>query len=160
MSNSVQPQRQQPTKLPRPWDSPGKNTGVGCHFLLQCKQVKSESEVTQSIESFMDFSPKDNSFVSDLTFCKSGIYLVDLFLNRECFEFWFDRQCCKTSSPFSLSHFLRVISKESFIIVSLWNLLLEFLRTCSVVKFYYFSSFLWEHFHHRGSLRSLFVYTR
>ena len=41
------PHRQQPTRLPRPWDSPGKNTGVGCHFLLQCMKVKSESEVTQ-----------------------------------------------------------------------------------------------------------------
>ena len=40
MSNSVQPHRQQPTRLPRPWDSPGKNTGVGCHFLLQCMKVK------------------------------------------------------------------------------------------------------------------------
>ena len=48
MSNSVWPQRQQPTGLPRPWDSPGKNTGVGCHFLLQCMKVKSESEVAQS----------------------------------------------------------------------------------------------------------------
>ena len=38
----------QPTRLPRPWDSPGKNTGVGCHFLLQCMIVKSESEVAQS----------------------------------------------------------------------------------------------------------------
>ena len=47
MSDSVQPQRWQPTKLPRPWDSPGKNTGVGCHFLLQCMKVKSESEVAQ-----------------------------------------------------------------------------------------------------------------
>ena len=42
------PQRRQPTRLPRPWDSPGKNTGVGCHFLLQFVKVKSESEVTQS----------------------------------------------------------------------------------------------------------------
>ena len=48
MSDSVRPQRQQPTRLPRPWDSPGKNTGVGCHFLLQCMKIKSESEVTQS----------------------------------------------------------------------------------------------------------------
>ena len=48
MSDSVRPHRQQPTRLPRPWDSPGKNTGVGCHFLLQCMKVKSESEVTQS----------------------------------------------------------------------------------------------------------------
>ena len=48
MSNSAQPHRRQPTRLPHPWDSPGKNTGVGCHFLLQCMQVKSESEVSQS----------------------------------------------------------------------------------------------------------------
>ena len=48
MSDSVQPQRWQPTRLPRPWGSPGKNTGVGCHFLLQCVKVKSESEVAQS----------------------------------------------------------------------------------------------------------------
>ena len=48
MSNSVWPQSWQPTRFPRPWDSPGKNTGVACHFLLQCMKVKSESEVTQS----------------------------------------------------------------------------------------------------------------
>ena len=47
MSDSVQPHRRQPTRLPHPWDSPGKNAGVGCHFLLQCMKVKSESEVTQ-----------------------------------------------------------------------------------------------------------------
>ena len=43
------PQRRQPTRLPRPWDSPGKNTAVGCHFLLQCIKVKSESEVSQCV---------------------------------------------------------------------------------------------------------------
>ena len=48
MSDSVRPHRRQPTRLPRPWDSPGKNTGVDCHFLLQCKKGKSESEVAQS----------------------------------------------------------------------------------------------------------------
>ena len=48
MSDSVRPQRRQPTRLPCSWDSPGKNTGVGCHFLLQCMKVKSESEVAQS----------------------------------------------------------------------------------------------------------------
>ena len=48
MSDSVRPHRRQPTRLPRPWDSPGKNTGMGCHFLLQHRKVKSESEVAQS----------------------------------------------------------------------------------------------------------------
>ena len=51
---TVQPHRRQPTRLPHPWDSPGKNTGVGCHFLLQCMKVKSESEVTQSCPTLSD----------------------------------------------------------------------------------------------------------
>ena len=59
MSDSVQPHRQQPTRLPRLWDSPGKNTGVGCHFLLQSMKVKSEREVTQSCLTLSD--PMDYS---------------------------------------------------------------------------------------------------
>ena len=54
MSDSVQPHRRQPTRLPCPWDSPGKNTGVGCHFLLQCMKVKRESEVAQSCPTLCD----------------------------------------------------------------------------------------------------------
>ena len=54
MSDSVRPHRRQPTRLPRPWDSPGKNTGVGCHFLLQCMKVKSKSEVAQSCPTLRD----------------------------------------------------------------------------------------------------------
>ena len=54
MSDPVRPHRQQPTRLPRPWDPPGKNTGVGCHFLLQCMKVKSESEVSQSCPTLSD----------------------------------------------------------------------------------------------------------
>ena len=64
MSDSVRPHRWQPTRLPRPWDSPGKNTGVGCHFLLQCTKVKRESEVTQSCPTLsdpMDCSPPGSS---------------------------------------------------------------------------------------------------
>ena len=48
MSDSVRSYRRQQTRLPHPWDSPGKNTGVGCHFFLQCMKVKIESEVAQS----------------------------------------------------------------------------------------------------------------
>ena len=59
VSNSVRPHRWQPTRLPHPWDSPGKNTGVGCHFLLQCVKVKSESEVAQSCPTLSD--PMDYS---------------------------------------------------------------------------------------------------
>ena len=54
MSDSVWPHRWQPTRLPCPWDSPGKNSGVGCHFLLQCMKVKSDSEVTQSCRTPSD----------------------------------------------------------------------------------------------------------
>ena len=64
MSDSVRPHRGQPTRLPRPWDSPAKNTGVGCHFFLQCMKVKSESEVTQlcpTLSDSMDCSLLDSS---------------------------------------------------------------------------------------------------
>ena len=64
VSDSVRSHRRQPTRLPRPWDSPGKNTGVGCHFLLQYMQVKSESEVAQSCPTLsdpMDCSPPGSS---------------------------------------------------------------------------------------------------
>ena len=54
MSDSVRPHRRPPTRLLCPWDSPGKNTGVGCHFLLQCMKVKSESEVAQSCPTLSD----------------------------------------------------------------------------------------------------------
>ena len=59
VSDSVRPHRRQPTRLPRPWDSPGKNIGVSCHFLLQCIKVKSESEVAQlclTLSDPMDYS--------------------------------------------------------------------------------------------------------
>ena len=64
MYDPVRPHRRQPTRLPRPWDSPGKNTGVGCHFLFQCMKVKSEREVTPScltLSDPMDCSPPDSS---------------------------------------------------------------------------------------------------
>ena len=48
MSDSVRPHRRQATRLRHPWDSAGKNTGVGCHFLLQCMKMKRETEVSQS----------------------------------------------------------------------------------------------------------------
>ena len=56
---TLRPHRRQATRLPRPWDSPGKNTGVGCHFLLQCMKVKSQSEVAQSCLTLRD--PMDYS---------------------------------------------------------------------------------------------------
>ena len=64
VSNSVRPHRRQTTRLPHPWNSQGKDTGVGCHFLLQCMEVKSESEVAQSCPTLsdpMDYSPSGSS---------------------------------------------------------------------------------------------------
>ena len=64
LQSSVQPHRWQPIRLHHPWDSPGKNTGVGCHFLLQCMKVKSESEVAQSCPTPsdpMDCNPPGSS---------------------------------------------------------------------------------------------------
>ena len=63
--DSVRPQRRQPTRLPHPWDSPGKNTGVGCHCLLQCVKVRSESEVAQSCPTLSD--PMDCSLPGSST---------------------------------------------------------------------------------------------
>ena len=65
MSDSVRPHRRQPTRLCHPLDSPGKNTGVGCHFLLQCMKVKSEREVAHScltLRDPMDWSLPGSSF--------------------------------------------------------------------------------------------------
>ena len=65
MSDPQRPHGLQPTRLPHPWDSSGKNTGVGCHFLLQCMKVKSEREVAQSCPTLrdpMDCSPPGSSF--------------------------------------------------------------------------------------------------
>ena len=101
MSDSVRPQRWQPTRLPHPWDSPGKNTGVGCHFLLQCMKGKSESEVTQSCPTLsdpMDCSPPGSSvhgiFQARLlewgAIAFSSIYVSIQYLS---FSFWLTSLC-------------------------------------------------------------------
>ena len=94
MSDSVRPQRWQPTRLPHPWGSPGKNTGVGCHFLLQCMKVKSEGEVAQSCQTLsdrMDCSPPGSSIYrifqarvlewGAIAFCQSTILQYKLCVN-------------------------------------------------------------------------------
>ena len=65
MSDSVRPHRRQPTRLPRLWDCPGKNPGVGCHFLLQCMNVESERDVAQSCPTLSD--PMDCSLPGSST---------------------------------------------------------------------------------------------
>ena len=73
MSDSVRPHGWQPTRLLHPWDSPGKNTGVGCHFLLQCMKVKNESEVSQLCPTLWD--PMDCSLRGSSIhgICQAGV---------------------------------------------------------------------------------------
>ena len=77
----MRPHGQQPTRLPRPWDPPGKNTGVGCHFLLQCMRVKSEREVAQSCPTPrdpMDCSPPGTTTIStEVTSAQSCLILCN-----------------------------------------------------------------------------------
>ena len=109
MSDSVRPHRRQRTRLPCPWDSPGKNTGVGCHFLLQCMKVKRESEVAQlcpTLSDPMDFSLPGSSvhriFQAGVLLClplhifaytllfKSTLYFsLSLLSHHEIFFFFF-----------------------------------------------------------------------
>ena len=120
MSDSVQPQRRQPTRLPRPWDSPGKNTGVGCHFLLQCMKVKTESEVVQSCSTLsnpMDCSPPGSSVhgifqARVLEWGAIAFSVSDLYLWLIHVDVWQrPTQCCKaiilqlkTEKGYLLSH--------------------------------------------------------
>ena len=96
MSDSVRPHRRQPTRLPRPWDSPGKYIGVGCHFLLQFMKVKSESEDIQSCLTLSD--PIDCSLPGSsihgifqarvlgwVTIAFSGIYYECIFSHVQLF---------------------------------------------------------------------------
>ena len=98
MSDFVQPNRWQPTRLPHPWDSPGKNTGVGCHFLLQCMKVKNESEVAPTLSDPMDCSPPDSSF--------HGIWRVQEWVAIAFSEF------SSESSPKNSTPFLSLLHSE------------------------------------------------
>ena len=108
MSDSVRPHRRQPTRLPRPWDSPGKNTGVGCHFLLQCVKMKSESEVAQSRLTLSDMG---------CHFLLQGVFRLRDGTNVSCISCiacrYFTTEASHLGSPnintlLLLSHFRRV----------------------------------------------------
>ena len=124
MSDSVRPQRRQPTRLPCPWDSPGKNTGVGCHFLLQCMKVKSEKEVIQSypvLSDPIDCSLRGSSVhgIFQARVLEWGAiafydFLPYRFLSLPIF-WWF---------PGKLQHFLvcsYIIPLSCFLVINTWN---------------------------------------
>ena len=115
MSDSVRPHRRQPIRLPHPWDSPGKNTGVGCHFLLQCMEVKSEREVSQSCPTLSD--PMDCSL--------PGSSIHGIFQERvlEWGAIAFSHRPLSLSQFFSV-YFLSVVSNWVNCIDLLYNLLI------------------------------------
>ena len=119
VSDSVQPQRRQRSRLPHPWDSPGKNTGVGCHFLLQCMKVKSESEVAQSFPTPsdpMDCSPPGSSIHGIFqarvlewgAIAFSGRNIIDIPLKPP-----FCLLCLSSQTYHSCSHFILILLKSS-----------------------------------------------
>ena len=98
MFDSVRPHGLQPTRLLRPWDSPGKNTGVVCHFLLQCMKVESESEVTQSCLTLcnpMDCSPPGSSIhgIFQATVLEWGARAFSLYWNIVALQFCVSFYC-------------------------------------------------------------------
>ena len=111
MSDSVRLHRWQPTRLPCPWDSPGKNTGVGCHFLLQCMKVKIKSEVAQSCPTRRD--PMDCSLPGSsahgifqarvlewgaIAFSSYSHYIsANMFINIYCLvKYLITTKCCRS----------------------------------------------------------------
>ena len=123
MSDSVRPHRRQPTRLPCPWDSPGKDTGVGCHFLLQCMKV--ESEVAQSCPTFSD--PMDCSlpgssihgfsrqeYWSGMPFPNKAQAIPSQIMSLLCF-------CLFSLSLFSSSCWWKVKMKVAQSCVTLWD---------------------------------------
>ena len=103
MSNSVRPDRQPPTRLPRPWDSPGKNTGLGCHFLFLCMKVKSESEVAQSCPTLSD--PMDRILPD------SPIHGIFQERVLECGAIAFSEECSNYHTIALISHTSKVMLK-------------------------------------------------
>ena len=120
MSDSVLPHRQQSTRLPCPWDSPGKNTGVGCHFLLQCVKVKSESEAGQScltLSDPMDCSLPGSSvhaiFQARVLEWRAIAFFVQLLCCVQLFATTWTAACQASLSITNSPSLLRLMSIES-----------------------------------------------
>ena len=147
MSDSVRPQRRKPTRLPRPWDSPGKNTGVGRHFLLQWMKVKRESEVAQSSPTLcdpVDCSPPGSSvhgifqarvleWAAMCTYCHVNPYLPVVSVVLFCLFLLF-------VSPFMVWWFSFVVCLSSFLFIYLFLNLLFVFDLCLLC-----SSSIWTH---------------
>ena len=114
MSDSVRPHRWQPTRLPHPWDSLGKNTAVGCYFLLQCMKVKSESEVAQSCPTLSD--PMDCSL--------PGSSIHGIFQGAPPFQKW-SRRKLKVNHWKSVTLWDMVLVHSEFLLLIVVNDILK-----------------------------------
>ena len=134
MSDSVWPHRRQLTRLPCPWDSPGKNTGVGCHFLLQCMKVKSESKVAQLcpiLSDPMDCSPPGSSIHGifqarvlewgAIAFSvKSQTYIKQKFMKwNSCCKFLFLSKCLLDYALSQILIFIEIMWQDYFLFLNL-----------------------------------------
>ena len=117
MSDSVRPHRQKPTRLPRPRDSPGKDTGVDCHFLPQCRKVKSQSEVAQSCltrSDPMDCSPPGSS-VHGIFQARVLEWVAFAFSDQVLYEYLIQMElCCKCKIYTGFKNFLIVQKYKIF----------------------------------------------
>ena len=138
MSDSGWPHRRQPTRLPCPWNSPGKNTGMGCHFLLQCMKVKSESEVAQSCLTLSD--PMD---------CSSPGSSIQDFLGKStgvgCHRLLLPLLISKNSFLFFEGYHLKIASSFYFILSYLWEYKFSLCEMffCFLYKLYFSVHLFW-----------------
>ena len=124
MSDSVRPHGLQPTRLLRPWDSPGKNTGVGCHFLLQCMKVESESEAAQSCPTLWTAAyqaPPDFHEVHSKQSGKGRTNLAEQWIGT-CLPVqgaqvptlvWEDSTCCRATESMCRNYWAYVLHTEA-----------------------------------------------
>ena len=140
----MRPHRRQPTRLPRPWDSPGKNTAVGCHFLLQCMKVKSESEVTHSCPTPSD--PMDCSLPGSSV---HGIFQARVLeWGAIAFSGWYSLLIPKClwsidsdgSTGIILEHYGRQNSRLVFSVLSC-SLNMAFILSCLLTFFLFYCTF-------------------
>ena len=155
MSDSVRAHRQQPTRLHCPWDSPGKNTGVGCHFLLQCMKVKSESEFAQSCPTLsnpMDFSLPGSSVhgIFEARVLEWGAILRQMlkyciYLKFPTIDSKKEKSYCtalsRSVSKFKKQVILNCLSHKHFLIGKLWTYFIASRITHFLIA--YFLSSMW-----------------
>ena len=119
VSDSVRPHRRQPTRLPRPWDSPGKNTGVSCHFLLQCMKMKSESEVAQLCPTQWSHGQQPTRLLHPWKFPGKSSKVGRQCLLQETTQMslnrWIVKLCCIYGIPLSLENYSTVKGKKILI---------------------------------------------